>query len=596
MKPVLIIGIILFILEGISAQDLPHSIHSEQQNYYRRFGERDKAFYDSLSGFSRIMPLKLRSDCSLQKIVFGFHPYWVGSDYLNYQWNLLSDLCYFAYEVDPSTGDPVSYHDWLTDPAIDSAKANSVRVHLCATIFSGHNTFFTSLSSRQNLVDNLVSLASQRNADGVNMDIEAVPGYLRDSITAFMRDLSLQLKQAIPDAKVSIDLPAVDWGGAFDIHQLDPYIDYFFVMGYDYYWNGSEQAGPVSPLYSLTPGYDYSLSRTISTLESAGLDPGKFILGIPYYGRQWKTESAVIPSDKLSNGVALTYSNIRNNSSNYNSSDYYWEPNSFSSCYIFFQNDNWNQCFIGLDRDLRKKYDIVNYRKLAGIGIWALGYDNGYPDLWQAISDKFSDCYIPLTYDTLYDSGGPALNYYNGEDYIMTIDQGFNDMRWLSFINLNLEEGYDSLWLYAGRDASAAFLGAFSGNSNPGNFSSPDGAFTLIFKSDALQNAQGWMAVFHNGSYGMDENKQGEEASFTIFPNPAGDYVNILLQADQEYQWLFIYDFAGRVIHRKDLFHTDQGSQLFHLKISALPNGIYSAAIISKTGQVISQRFVKLSR
>ena len=189
---------------------------------------------------------------------------------------------------------------------------------------------------------------------------------------------------------------------------------------------------------------------------------------LPYYGRQWKTKTNSVPSQTLANGTALTYANILNNSGTYNSMDYYWEPNSFSSCYIFFQNDNWNQCFIGLDRDLRKKYDIVNYRVLAGIGIWALGYDNGYPDLWQAISDKFSDCYIPLTYDTLYDSGGPSLNYYTGESYIMTIDHGFNDLRWLTFIDFNLEEGYDSLWLYDGPDTTFDFLGGFSGSSAPG--------------------------------------------------------------------------------------------------------------------------------
>jgi GH18 family chitinase len=595
MKLIPSIGILLFTVFQLSAQERQQSIHSEQQDYYSQFGQKEARFYDSLSGFSGRLALKNQSDCKLQKIVFGFHPYWAGSDYLNYQWNLLTDFCYFAYEVDPSTGDPVSYHDWLTDPAIDSAKANGVRVHLCATLFSGHNNFFSSFFSRQNLINNLVSLVQQRNADGVNMDIEAVPGYLRDSITVFMRDLSVQLKSAVPGAKISIDLPAIDWDGSFNIGELDSYVDYFFVMGYDYYWNGSEEAGPVSPLYSLTTGYDYSLSRSVSTLEAAGIDPEKFILGIPYYGRQWKTESNAIPSPKLANGTALTYANIRNNSGTYNSASYQWEPNSFSSCYIFFRNDNWNQCFIGLDRDLKKKYDIVNYRKLAGIGIWALGYDNGYPDLWQAISDKFSDCYIPLTYDTIYDSGGPAWNYYNGEDYIMTIDQGFDDIRWLSFINFNLEEGYDSIWLYAGRDTAAPFLGGFSGNISPGNFSSPYGAFTMRFKSDALQNAPGWTAVYHDGSYGLDEQKTDKTDSFTIFPNPAGEYMNLVMTSEEVFNTLYVYDFTGRVVYSNELVRADQVSQLYRINLSALPNGIYTVAMINKSGQVSCRRFVRLN-
>jgi len=595
MKSVPFTGILLFIFSSLAAQELYPSIHSEQQQFYNQFGERSAVFYDSLSGFSGVKTPGFRSECTLQKIVFGFHPYWAGSGYLSYRWNLLSDVCYFSYEIDPSTGDPVSYHDWLTDPAIDSAKANGVKVHLCATLFSGHNSFFSSLSSRQNLINKLVSLVQQRNADGVNMDIEAVPGYLRDSITAFMRDLSIQLKSAVPEAKISIDLPAVDWGGAFNINQIDPYVDYFFVMAYDYYWNGSDEAGPVSPLYSLTADYNYSLSRSVSTIEANGVSRDKFILGIPYYGRQWKTESNNIPSPKLAYGTALTYANIRNNSI-YNPSDYFWEPNSFSSCYIFFQNNNWYQCFIGLERDLRKKYDIVNYRKLAGIGIWALGYDNGYPELWQAISDKFSDCYIPLPYDTIYDSGGPAWNYYNGEDYIMTIDQGFNDLRWLSFISLNLEEGYDSLWLYAGVDTAAPFLGGFSGNIEPVSFSSPAGVFTLKFRSDALNNAPGWMAVYHDGSFGVGENNPGAEVSFIIFPNPARDYVNILIRTYEDYRCLYIYDISGKIVYSEDLLGAEQGPQLYHLNLSTSSTGIYTISLVDKIGQMSSHKFVKLNQ
>jgi hypothetical protein len=596
MKSIFITGLFLFTLSELSAQILPPSIHQEQQQYYNQFGKQSAGFYDSLSGFSGKLASQNRSDCQLQKIVFGFHPYWAGSDYLNYRWNLISDFCYFSYEVDPASGGALTYHGWLTDPAIDSARANGVKVHLCATLFSGHTSFFTSLSSRQNLIDNLIALVQQRNADGVNMDIEALPASLGDSVTAFMRDLSQQLKTVMPEAKISIDLPAIDWNNSFDINELDPCIDYYFIMGYDYYWNGSSTAGPVSPLYSMTSGYNYSLSRTISAYESAGMNPEKFILGIPYYGRQWKTQSNSIPSPKLANGTALTYSNIRNNSGTYSSLNYHWEPNSFSSCYIFFQNDNWNQCFIGIDHDLRKKYDIVNYRDLAGIGIWALGYDNAYPDLWQAISDKLSDCYIPLTYDTLFDSGGPARNYYDGESYIMTIDQGFNDLRWITFTSFGMEDGYDSLWLYAGPDTTYAFLGGFSGGTSPGTFSSPNGAFTLMFDSDGLQNALGWMAVYHDGSIGVEGKNPEKVGSFSIFPNPAYDYVNVVITSEEVYNRLYIYDFAGRVVYSKDLIQADKGSQLYHLNLSTLPTGIYTVAIINKTGQRSSHKFVKFTQ
>jgi GH18 family chitinase len=580
----------------ISAQDQIQSIHSEQQSHYRQFGNQSRSFYDSLSGFKAKSNYFVRSDCQLNRVVFGFHPYWAGSDYLEYQWNLLSDLCYFSYEVNPSNGEAENYHGWLTDPAIDSAQAHGVKVHLCATIFSGHTGFFTNMTARQTLISNLVSLVQQRNADGINMDIEAMPSSVSDSVVVFMHDLSVQLKAVLPEAKVSIDLPAVNWGNDFQVAEMNNWVDWFFVMGYDYYWNSSPQAGPVSPLYSMTSGNDISLARTISDYEATGLEPGKFILGMPYYGRQWRTQYGSIPSPILATGTAMTYAAVRNNSGTYNASNFTWEPNSLSSCYIFFQNDSWYQCFIGLDRDLRKKYDIVNYRDLAGIGIWALGYDNGYNELWQAISDKFTDCYIPLVYDTIYDSGGPAWNYYVNEDYIMTIDHGFSDSRYLSFSGFSLEAGYDSLWLFAGPDTTFSFLGGFSGQENPGTFTSGNGAFTLKFKSDGMQNASGWRAVYHNGSLGVNENKKDNEDILLIYPNPAGDYITVEVTDDDSFVRWIIVDITGKVVLHSGSGFKSYKHRKIKLDISILPDGVFSIVIINRSGGCRASKVVKLKQ
>lgn len=579
-QSIVLVLIYILISSSLQAQDQVRSIHFEQNQYYKQFGEQPGEFYDSINGFAGIRELSENTDCQLQKIVFGFHPYWAGSDYLNYQWNLLSDFCYFSYEVDPSTGDPVSIYDWLTDPAIDSAQAHGVRVHLCVTIFSGHTAFFGNPAARQNLIGNLIDLVQQRNADGVNMDIEAMPSSVSESVTLFMHELSVQLKDAIPGAYLSIDLPAVNWGDNFDVAVMSEDVDWFFVMGYDYYWNGSSQAGPVSPLYSLVSDYNYSIARTISAYEEAGILPSKFILGIPYYGRQWKTESNGIPSPTLANATTLTYSSVRNNGSIYNEENYIWENNSQSSCYIHFQNSNWYQCFIGLDRDLREKYDLVNYRGLAGAGIWALGYDDGYDDLWQALSDKFTDCYIPVAYDTICDSGGPTWNYYTGEDYLLIIDHGFNDTRHLTFSSFSLEQGFDSLWLYAGKDTTAPFLGGFTGQDDPGTFSSPNGAFTLRFRSDGLQNASGWQAVYHDGSLGTGGPGTKSSDVLRIWPNPAASFLNIDIPPGEKGVDISVFDNTGRLISQMVIPENDLKSAI-SFNVEGWPAGVYSVVIKS---------------
>lgn len=84
---------------------------------------------------NEIKTYRLNTDsCKPEKLVFGYHPYWIGDAWQDYQWNLLTDLCYFSYEVDPSSGNPVTLNGWDTNPVIDSALANQTRVHLCITL------------------------------------------------------------------------------------------------------------------------------------------------------------------------------------------------------------------------------------------------------------------------------------------------------------------------------------------------------------------------------------------------------------------------------------------------------------------------------
>ncbi|RLD54989.1 MAG: hypothetical protein DRJ05_13695, partial [Bacteroidetes bacterium] len=107
---------------SLFSQELPvHSIHKEQSDFYKDLGVTSIEGFDSLLGFPKRNEIANPKDYELSKRVFGYHPYWGGSNYLNYQWDLLSDLCYFSYEVDPATGNPTTIHDWETSEAINLA-------------------------------------------------------------------------------------------------------------------------------------------------------------------------------------------------------------------------------------------------------------------------------------------------------------------------------------------------------------------------------------------------------------------------------------------------------------------------------------------
>ena len=285
MKKALVVFLWAFMFSAvlISQDEIFKSIHQEEAEYYNELGLTTIKEIDSLQIF--LLPeksIESKSD-TLVKRVFGYFPYWAGSNYMNYQWDLLSDFCFFSYEVDPFTGNPLNLYDWETSPAIDSALANNVKVHLCVTLFSNHHTFFQNPDARQTLINNIISLIQTREAHGVNMDIEALPNSQGNAFTDFMIDLNEQLAEVLPEAELSIASPAVNWSGTFDIPALNQNIDFFMVMAYDYYWNASSQAGPVSPIFSMTSYYDYSFSKTISYYQAQGVENDKLILGVPYY-------------------------------------------------------------------------------------------------------------------------------------------------------------------------------------------------------------------------------------------------------------------------------------------------------------------------
>ena len=132
--------IILFYTLNSFAQDLTFkSIHQEHSEYYKNLGLTEVSAFDLLNNSENKLGFPKEKTDTLVKRVFGYFPYWAGSNYLNYQWDLLSDFCFFSYDVDPLTGNPANIYDWETSPAIDSAFANNVKVHLCVTLFSNHH-------------------------------------------------------------------------------------------------------------------------------------------------------------------------------------------------------------------------------------------------------------------------------------------------------------------------------------------------------------------------------------------------------------------------------------------------------------------------
>lgn len=548
------------------------SIHQQEQMKWNAIGALTAAQYDSINDFSRnvLLPAVKASSAPLLKRVFGYHPFWSGNAWQNYQWDLLTDLCYFSYEVDPYTGNPVSEHEWEDDAVIDTALAHGVKVHLCVTLFSGHAAFFNNLVAQQTLATNLIYRIQSRGAQGINLDFEAVPSSQEAGLTACIQFLSHTLKQAIPDVELSIAAPAVNWSNTFNVPAIFPSLDFVVIMAYDYYWNGSNIAGPVAGLWPLTSTFSYGSASSLTYYQNQGVPPEKLILGQPYYGREWPVNGNILPALTTGQGVAVTYRVIRNNSSGYYSwSNLYWDKYSFNPYFSFFTS-GWRQCFYDDTRSLGAKYDLVNRRGAGGIGIWALGYDNGHTELWELIAAKFSPGSPDACSDSLFDTEGPYRNYENNQHYTETVRSKDGGPLLLSFSQLDLESGYDSLWIYDGADTTTPILYALSGNVLPSSTITSSETFTLRFSADGQTTRSGYGLHYACPSVGLPE-KTVAANEVILFPQPALNEVFVKFTESGTIQGnILIYDLSGRL-----MISLYANSDLVRIPLQNLAPGLY---------------------
>ena len=300
-------------------------------------------------------------------------------------------------------------------------------------------------------------------------------------------------------------------------------------MGYAYYYQGSSNSGPCDPLYHFGSNYNYTLSKSITDYLHKGCPKEKLIMGLPYYGYQWPTSSLTVPSPTTGSGTAKTYKQVKNNSSgNYTTANYQYDQDSYSDIYVF-DDGGPQQCFITLEDGFRKRLEHINTTGIGGIGIWALGYDDGYNDLWNGINDYLTDCYEQPCSGTIHDFGGPYKDYYDEEDYIWSIAPSSTDNISIDFTEFDVELNYDYLYIYDGSDTTVSQIpgSPFTGTNTPGSFVSTGNAITFYFHSDPATTSPGFVANYSCTPTGKRDNV--DKNVMNIYPIPATNRLHIEL-------------------------------------------------------------------
>lgn len=233
------------------------------------------------------------------------------------------------------------------------------------------------LNNREALATQIAAKIEEYDLDGINIDIENVNEQYRDAYTDFTR----LLRQKLPSNKVVAVAVAANpkgwntgWHGSYDYKALANHSDYLMIMNYDESYQGGP-AGPVSGSKFFEDSIKYAINQ--------GVPKEKVVVGLPFFGRYWKTGDAT-------GGIGITANDIEYLIGNYSSTVRYDEATQSANAVVTIKSGDpkpmiwggrvltegtYNIWYDNLT-SVKFKLNMINSYGLRGAGSWALGQED----------------------------------------------------------------------------------------------------------------------------------------------------------------------------------------------------------------------------
>lgn len=222
-------------------------------------------------------------------------------------------------------------------------------------------------SSRQNLVTQLIAQAIQYDLDGINVDIEALPGEAGDGFIEFVRELSIMCRRNNIILSVDNYVPMA-YNQNYNRKEQGIVADYVIIMGYDEHFAGSEEAGSVASIGYVRNGIE-------KTLEEVPAE--KVINAVPFYTRLWHTDN---DGDLSSSAIGM--SSAAKTLANNNITPE-WDEETAQYYGEFTNSEGFYQIWLEEERSIEEKAKLMKEYGLAGIASWRLGYEKD--EIWDII-------------------------------------------------------------------------------------------------------------------------------------------------------------------------------------------------------------------
>ncbi len=221
----------------------------------------------------------------------------------------------------------------------------------------------TDIDFQNNVIAEFIEIINNKNAQGLDIDIEYIPPQFRTEYAAFVQNTSNQLNAA--GLKVHVDLApktsAEQKGTLYEAHDyalLGEAANYVFLMTYEWgYAFGPPMA--VAPLPNVRQVLEYALTE---------IPADKIFLGIPNYGYNWKLpfEKGVSRAVTLGNVTAVDLAISKGSEILYDETA--------QSPYFYYTDPDGNEHVVWFEdvRSMNAKYGLVREKQIRGCGYWNL--------------------------------------------------------------------------------------------------------------------------------------------------------------------------------------------------------------------------------
>lgn len=239
-------------------------------------------------------------------------------------------------------------------------------------------------SKRENLINQLISEVLRVGIDGINVDFEKVSDECGEHYIQFIRELSVRCRQNGIVLSVDNYVPK-GYNMQYDRKEQGIVADYVVIMGYDEYYAGSPQAGPVS-------SYNYVKEGIEETLKEVPAE--KVISGIPFFTRLWEetpkteeelasqagTEEAEYTMNVNSQALDMASAQAKLAEAGVQTT---WDETVKQNYATWTVEDKTYEIWLEDEQSIELKLQLMKENKLAGTAAWALGQENA--EIWNLI-------------------------------------------------------------------------------------------------------------------------------------------------------------------------------------------------------------------